>query len=142
VEIFVQPDESLENIRERFLSLFPFDLKEEKIKLYEKSALGFNKKIIKVLRVDLLKNRHINAFLNDIFTHLGEKTKQAIKLQAEKRLDNNFNFYLRFDKEMFLEKNALKLTQRGDCIYIRFKVAAFPKKEATALNIIYQLLEQ
>ncbi len=141
VEIFVQPGENLDRIKLKFLSLFPFNVKEEKIELYEKSVMGFNNKIIKVLRIDLLKNRHIKVFLTNLFNQLDGDTKNKIKNQAKKRLDQNLNFYLRFDKYNLLDKNLYKLTDQGDCFYIKIKIAAFPKNESNALIIIYDLLK-
>jgi RNA binding exosome subunit len=141
VEIFVQPGEKIDKIKQKFLSLFPFDLNEEKIDIYEKSVIGFNNKIIKVLRIDLLKKRHIKAFLDNLFNQLSEETKNKIKDQAKKRLDQNLNFYLRFDKYTLLNRDLYKLTDQGDCFYIKFKIAAFPKNESNALNIIYDLLK-
>lgn len=141
VEIFVLPGENINKIKQKFLNLFPFNLKEEKIDLYEKSVIGFNKKIIKVLRIDLLKNKHIKAFLDNLFNQLNEDIKRIIKEQAKKRLDQNLNFYLRFDKYNLLDKDLYKLTDQGDCFYIKFKIAAFPKNESNALAIIYDLLK-
>ncbi|TXT53490.1 MAG: hypothetical protein BAJALOKI1v1_2400004 [Promethearchaeota archaeon] len=141
VEIFVQPKENADQIRTKLLSLFPFDLKEEKIELYEKSVMGFNKELIKVLRVELSKNKHINAFFDNIITQLSEQTKQLIRDQARKRLDPHLNFFLRFDKQNLLTQNLYKLTEQGDCIYIKFKIAAFPKNEENALKIIYELFK-
>ncbi len=141
VEVFVKPGENLDLIKSTFIRLFPFDLKEEKITLHQKSAIGFNEQIIDTLRITLKKQRHIKAFLNNLFDKLDEDTKQQILYQSDQRLDEELYFYLRFDKHLLLEKNQFHLINEGDCFYIKFKVAAFPKKKKEALAIIDKLLK-
>lgn len=140
IEVFVLPGEEIGQIRSKLIDLFPFDLEEEEITLHQKSAIGFNEQIIKTLRVNLKKQRHIKAFLSYLIDQLSEDTKNQILYQAEKRLDNELYFYLRFDKQKLLRENQFLLINEGDCFYIKFKVAAFPKKKDKALAIINKLL--
>ncbi|MFO7797121.1 MAG: RNA-binding domain-containing protein [Promethearchaeati archaeon] len=140
IEIFVSPDEDIVTIKEKFINLFPFDFEKEEINLQEDTATGFNQKRIKIFRVNLSKNRHVKAFLLNMVKNLRNHTKEVILNQAEKRLDENFNFFLRFDKNKLLNQNIFQLTEQGDCILIRFKIAAFPKNKENALAIINELL--
>ncbi|TFF99954.1 MAG: hypothetical protein EU541_03605 [Promethearchaeota archaeon] len=139
IEVFSKPGEDLEEIRTKLIALFPFDLNEEKITLQQKSAIGFNEQIIKTLRVNLQKQRHIKTFLSHLMDQLSDKTKEIILSQAEKRLDEDLYFYLRFDKKTLLQNNRYLLINEGDCFYFKLKVAAFPKKKDEALAIINNL---
>lgn len=141
IEVFVLPYENIPEIRDKFIQLFPFDLEEEEIELEEDTAIGFNQKKIKIFRVNLSKRRHVRSFLLDMVENLEDETKDLILSQAERRLDENFNFFLRFDKNILLNENVFQLTERGDCIFIKFKIAAFPKNKENALDIIEELLK-
>lgn len=141
IEVFVLPGEDIKTIKKKFLGLFPFDLKEEEIPLEQKTAIGFNEQKIKIFRVTLSKRRYIKEFLLDLIENLAKETKKVILNQAERRLDENFNFFLRFDKNLLLNENEYRLTERGNCIFIKFKIAAFPKNKENALAIIKELLE-
>ena len=70
-----------------------------------------------------------------------EETKKIIKTQAKRRLDPNLNFYLRFDKQNLLRKDRFQLTEQGDCLYMKLKIASYPKNESNALKIVYDLFE-
>lgn len=141
IEIFVSPEENVHAIRDKFINLFPFDFEKEEINLQEDTATGFSQKKIKIFRVNLSKNRHVKTFLLNMVKNLQNDTKEIILNQAEKRLDENFNFFLRFDKNKLLNQNMFQLTEQGDCILIRFKIAAFPKNKKNALAIINDLLD-
>jgi len=141
IEVFVLPGEDIKTIKEKFLGLFPFELEEEEIPLEQKTAIGFNEQKIKIFRVTLSKRRYIKKFLLDLIENLEKETKNVILNQAERRLDENFNFFLRFDKNRLLNEKEYRLTERGNCIFIKFKIAAFPKNKENALAIIKELLE-
>ena len=142
IEIFISPDENIDSIKDKFLKLFPFDFEEEEITLQEDTASGFNQKRIKIFRVNLSKKRHVNAFLLNMVKNLQNRMRELILNQAERRLDENFNFFLRFDKTKLLNENIFQLTEQGDCILIKFKIAAFPKNKQNALDIINELLSR
>jgi len=140
IEVFALPGEDVAQIESRLIELFPFDLEEEEIPLHRKSAIGFNEQIIKTLRINLKKQRHIKAFLDHLLDQLSQETKDQILYQAEQRLDQDLYFYLRFDKRELLQHNQFLLINEGDCFYIKLKVAAFPKKKEKALAILNKLL--
>jgi len=111
IEIFVSPEENVHAIRDKFINLFPFDFEKEEINLQEDTATGFSQKKIKIFRVNLSKNRHVKTFLLNMVKNLQNDTKEIILNQAEKRLDENFNFFLRFDKNKLLNQNMFQLTE-------------------------------
>jgi len=136
ITVFVKEGEDEEKVRGRLLSLFPFDIEEEKIELKEDVATGFNDKKIKVLEVVLEKERHIEAFLENLKKEMMDEVNERILMQAESRLDDECNFFLRFSKKKLMEENDLWLTDQGNCFHIKINVAAFPKKKENALEII------
>jgi hypothetical protein len=123
------------------LSLVPFKLEEEKIKLNQQTATGFSEKKIKIFEILLEKDRHIGAFLENLISHLSKDTKELILRHAETRLDEECNFFLRFSKEKLLNENELWLTDKGNCFHIKINIAAFPKKKEAALEIIRKVFK-
>tara|TARA_B100000315_G_scaffold116861_1_gene107167 strand:+ start:4994 stop:5455 length:462 start_codon:yes stop_codon:yes gene_type:complete len=133
-------DEKL--VLDKFLQLFPFNLKDEKIELKNTNALGLNENKITIFEVALTKEKHTNLFLNNLIKNLDEEQKKFILSQLESRLDNNLDFFLRFDKNEYLKNNKLKLTDSGNCFHIEISVAAFPKKREIASGIVKEIFGQ
>ncbi|MBD3196371.1 MAG: hypothetical protein GF317_15035 [Candidatus Lokiarchaeota archaeon] len=136
LEVFTTPEKDIEEFRSKLLKLIPFDIEEEEIEIEQKTVLGFNEEKVRILRIVLLKKGHIRKFLKSFTTLLSEDTKNMIRNQAERRLDQELNFYIRFKKGLFLNEGRVELTDQGDCFFLKIKVAAFPKKRETALEII------
>ena len=123
-------------ILDKFLELFPFDLKDEKIELKKTWAEGFHEKKIIVFETILNKEKHIKRFLENLNQKLGNEEKNRIISQLDSRLDDNLDFFLRFDKEEYLKNNNLTITPSGNCFHVSMSIAAFPKKRDSALRIV------
>src|SRR3989344_684677 len=130
---FSYEHENFEIILESFLRFFPFNLEENKVSVEKKSASGFNEKKIEILEVKLIKQNLINQFLGYLLDNLEENQKKMLLQQIESRLDQNLDFFLRFDKNTWINEKKLALTDSGKCFHIRISIAAFPKKRETAL---------
>ena len=142
IKVFSYEDKDDDNlVLSKFFQLFPFDLKEEKIGLKRTEARGFNEKRILVFEVTLTKEKHTNLFLNNLIKNLDEEQKKLILSQAESRLDDNIDFFLRFDKDEYIKNNRLKLTDSGNCFHIEISVAAFPKKREIGLEIVKNIFD-
>ena len=123
-------------ILDKFLQLFPFNIKDERIELKKINALGINERKIAIFEVILEKEKHTSKFLENLKENLDEDQKKLIISQLESRLDVNLDFFLRFDKNEYLKNNKLKITDSGNCFHIEISVAAFPKKREIGLGII------
>ncbi len=123
-------------VLDKFLQLFPFNLKDEKIELKKTEAEGLNDMKITILEVTLAKEKHTSKFLENLMEILDEEQKKLILSQLESRLDNNLDFFLRFDKNEYLKNNKLQLTDSGNCFHIEISIAAFPKKRELGLDIV------
>lgn len=141
ITVFVKEGEDESGIRKKLLELLPFDISSEKIELKRETARGFNEKLIIILGILLEKDRHIDSFLENLIKNLSSETKELILKQAESRMDNSCNFFLRFDKEKLLKENELYLTDAGSCFHIKINVAAYPNKKEVALEIIRKLFK-
>jgi len=123
-------------ILNKFLQLFPFKLEDEKIDLKKTVAFGFHDKKITIIEAILKKEKHIKKFLENLVEKIDEEQKKLISEQLESRLDNNLDFFLRFDKDEYVKNDKLILIDSGNCFHIEMSVAAFPKKREIAVNII------
>jgi len=143
ISVFVKLDEAedIESIKQKLLELFPFNLAEEKIILREETTKGFNERRIKILKVELLKESHTNKFFESLSSKITRDDKSAILRQKESRLDQELYFYLRFDKQKWIQKNELELTDSGDCFHIKLALAAFPRKREVALELIEKIFK-
>ena len=138
ISVFIHEEEDREAVYNKLLSLVPFNLKEEKIKLNEDTATGFNNKKIKTYEIVLEKDRHINGFLEKLKESLSQEQKELLIKQAESRLDNERNFFIRLDKEKLLN-NEFWVTDSGNCLHIMISIAAFPAKREKALEVLNEL---
>ena len=136
---FSHEDENSKSISGAFLRFFPFDLGSNKISLKKIYAAGFNNKKIEILEITLIKNNLINDFLKNLLGNLEENQKNQILQQIESRLDKNMDFFIRFDKESWMNDKKLILTDSGKCFHLKISIAAFPKKREIALNMIEDL---
>ena len=143
ISVFVKLDEAedIESIKQKLLELFPFNLAEEKIILREETTKGLNERRIKILKVELLKESHTNKFFESLSSKITRDDKSAILRQKESRLDQELYFYLRFDKQKWIQKNELELTDSGDCFHIKLALAAFPRKREVALELIEKIFK-
>ena len=127
-------------VLDNFLQLFPFDLKEEKIKLDKTNATGFGENRITIFEVALEREKHTSQFIGNLIKNLNDEQKKLILEQLDSRLDNELNFFLRFDKDEYLKNNKFALTDSGNCFHIMISVAAFPRKREVALGVIRSIL--
>jgi len=129
-------------ILDKFLELFPFDFKDEKIELKKTEAEGFHEKKITGFETILNKEKHIKRFLENLNQKLGNGEKNRIISQLDSRLDDNLDFFLRFDKEEYLKNNKLNLTDSGNCFHVSMSIAAFPKKREIGLKIVRDVFDR
>ena len=139
LSVFSYEPENSEAILASFLRFFPFKPEDNQVALNKTVATGFNERKIVIFEAALTKNSPINSFLRKLMDNLDENQKNEILSQAESRLDKNLDFFLRFDKESWINGKRLILTDSGRCFHIKISIAAFPKKREIALNIIKDL---
>lgn len=139
LSVFSYEHENAGYILDAFLRFFPFNLDENKVVLKKTSAAGFNEKKIGIFEVTLTKDNLINQFLRNLLSNLDEEQKNQILRQFESRLDKNLDFFLRFDKDAWLNEKKLILTDSGKCFHLKISIASFPSKREIALKVVEDL---
>mgnify|MGYP001604182313 CR=1 FL=1 len=142
LNVFSHENENSQSILDAFLMFFPFNIEDNKVAFKKTNADGFNKSKIEVFEAALTNNVLINQFLKNLLNNLDENQKNKIIQQLESRLDKNLDFFLRFDKDSWINEKKLILTDSGKCFHLRISVAAFPKKREIALNLIKDLFSE
>ena len=128
-----------EVIKEKLLSLIPFDLEKEKLKLEQDSAEGLEGKRIRIFSIKLQKQRHTNQFLENLKEKLTKEQKELLLRQIETRLENELNFFIRLDKNKLINNSEFFITEKGNCFHIKISIAAFPAKREKALEVVKQI---
>ncbi len=141
VSVFIKPEDEATTIKQAFLSFFPFDLEKEKIKLIEKSATGFQERKIVILEVTLAKERHIKPTFEALLNRLTKEQKELLIKQKESRLDEDLEFFIRFDKTKLIKENKYLITDSGNCFHLKLSIASFPAKREIALAIIDKIFK-
>ena len=139
INVFIKEGEDEEKVKQKLLSLIPFSIEESPIS--KNSATGFNESKITIYEILLEKDRHIKEFLDNLIAKLDDEIKERILQQAESRLDEEGNFFLRFKKDKYMDENKLYLTDQGNCFHIKINIAAFPKKREIELGIIRNIFK-
>jgi RNA binding exosome subunit len=136
---FAKPEEDAEAIKQGIIALVPFNLEEAKIKLDIQNAESFEERIIKIFTIILTKESHTNDFLQFLLDNLSDEQKKLLLAQAESRLDKEFDFFMRIEKDKWVRDRKIILTDSGHCFHIKLSLATFPKKRETALALINKL---
>ncbi len=140
INVFVKENENEEEIRQKLLSLLPFSPEDEKIRIERTTATGFNEAKIIILEIELEKDKHLNNFIFFIAEKLSKDQKALIRRQAELRIDAEFNFFIRLDKEKLLE-DKYWITDSGNCFHIKINIACFPRKREKAIKLIEEIFK-
>lgn len=138
ISVFAKEDENIGAIRQGLLDLLGTDIKEEKIRLHEFTAKGFNESKIKVIEARLENRRPVKSFLDHLIGLLSEEQGSMLIRQADSRLDENLHFFIRIDKEKWLERKTC-ITDSGNCYHIKMSIASYPKSRKTALKAVIDM---
>ncbi|MCF7862032.1 hypothetical protein K9M79_07370 [Candidatus Woesearchaeota archaeon] len=137
LRLFIKPEEDEDKLQQALFQLMDFDITKEKIN--EMTAKGFNERNIKIFEVQLSKKKNVRSFLRCLLLKLDDSEKEKLMSQAESRLDEANNFFLRLDKDALL-KGRYVITDCGECFHIRLDIVTFPKNRDKALQEIRELL--
>ena len=142
ISVFVREgEEDPVPVESALLSLLPFDdLEKEKLEVQRIIAKGAKENRIFIFEVFLEKSRHVRQFMDFIKEKLSAEQRALLLEQADSRLDDGMNFFIRFDKDKLVEKRLLWITECGNCFHIRITVAAFPAKKDVGLGIVKEWL--
>jgi RNA binding exosome subunit len=142
IRVFSYESEDEDAVKKGLLNFIPLDIEKEKIDIERTVAKGDEgEEDIAILQLMLVKEKHTNTFLKFIGENLSQKDKETILRQAETRLDEELNFFIRLNKEKIVKEQKYELTTDGECYHIRMNIAAFPHKREKALETIREIFK-
>lgn len=141
LQVFAAPEENAEAVKQGLLALIPFSLEDARIQVQDKKATGFNERTLHIYTIELQRESDTNQFLGWLMGKLGPEQKDQLWRQRESRLDEELKFYIRLDKDAWLEKR-LVITDFGNCYHLTFNIAAYPATREKAMRIIETILKQ
>jgi len=145
LRVFAKEEEDVDAVQDALVSFFPFNLEDEKIELKRHTALGFKDKKIRILEVCLKKKRHLKLFLSSLLEKLAAEQKELLVRQKESRLDEELDFFIRFDKSRLVGKKSegkgYFITDSGNCFHLTLSIAVFPAKREAALALIDEIFK-
>ncbi len=94
---------------------------------------GYYNNPILILHDKISKKKDIKDFIQ-ILKNLNPSDKDKLIKDLEKKMDDRANLFLRFDKQKAYQ-GELKLTEHGDSIHVKIKIAAYPAKKENAIKL-------
>ena len=138
--VFVKDGEDETAIREKLCALVPLDLAQEKLAVKRERATSAEHLPIIILSLTLEKEKHCAKFVAWLQQTLTATQKQLLIDQAPTRLDQTLNFFIRFDKQRWLDRE-LQITDSGKCFHCKMGLAAYPAKWERGLQMVRELLQ-
>ena len=140
LSVFAKEYEDAGKVEEALRALVPFDFENEKIKVLVQKAEGFDS-TIKIVTIQLTKVSHTNAVLEFLMEKLSSDQKALLKEQTESRVDEELDYFIRFEKSAWVDERTLELTDTGNCIHCKFALAVYPKKRELAIALVHRILD-
>lgn len=143
LSVFAKPGEGedLAAVKKALIEFCPLNLETEKITVKEEIAKGFNEQPIRIITITLTKQSHTNAFLKWLLEKLTHEQKALLLSQKESRLDQEFNFFIRFDKDKWLSERELFITDSGRCFHLKMNLAVYPARRPDALLLVEKIFK-
>jgi hypothetical protein len=135
--VFCKAEDDIDSIESALLTIIPFNVEDEKLKLKKTLASGVLESKITILELTLEKERHTNKFLDTFTDDLSHDQKKTL-LEQENRLDDDCHFFIRLDKQALID-GKIVVTDSGNCFHIKMSIAAFPKKKESARKIVQSI---
>lgn len=128
---FVYGTENEEKVRKAIRTLFPNS------KLQKESIKGYYKNPVLILHGKIDKSGEIKDFIQKI-KNLKQSDRHKILDDLERKTDDKGNLFLRLHKQRAY-LGELKLTEHGDSIHLKIKMAAYPAKKKPAIKLAREL---
>ncbi|MFT4304265.1 MAG: RNA-binding domain-containing protein [Candidatus Woesearchaeota archaeon] len=142
VSVFIKEEEDYNLIKDKYLELFPFDLKKARVLFFVQSASTFNERQIKILEVRIEKEKFLNEFMNNILLKISKNDIKMMLDQIDTRVDENGDFFFRISKEKVIQnKPEYIIVDDGNCYHFKCHVAAYPQNKQNAINVVTNFLD-
>ncbi len=118
------------------------DFAKEKIHIIHDPFIDASEVKRYVCSMSVERGRFVRLLVKTLFGSLSAEQKKMLHDQIQSRVDDECQFFLRFEKDAFLRDKKLVLTDGGRCFHITLTVASFPRKKAVACATVEKYLKQ
>lgn len=102
------------------------------------SATGHFGNPIHIMTAKIEKKGDCNRFVNFFNANVTDEDRQALRSRMPEYLDDDLNFYMRFDKQEAYA-GRLRLTDSDNAVFFRVKIETYPKSWEKAGMIVEEL---
>jgi RNA binding exosome subunit len=134
ITVFAHATEDEEKVRGVLRALLPKDMEIER-----RGAKGHHGNPILIFSARIRRRSDLRRFWREFMGGLGAGEKQKLSSAAMDRLGEDCCLYLRFDKQL-ASGGELMLTDSGDALHVRLKVAAYPAKQEIAAELVREFV--
>ncbi len=136
--LITKSKEEIDLFKRFFLEIF--DEKEQKIiEQKQDSFIDSQEETTFIQTLLFEKKRHLAKIIPHVFSFMSKMQLQEILEQLDSRIDEDCFFFLRFTKQILLQK-TVELTQSGDCVHCQFLVGSYPAKKESAVSAVESFL--
>jgi len=143
LRVILKEEGEVENMLAFFREILPVDHKKCRIDVLHEKTRGFDDVTLHILSMKLHRRRMMELLLTTLFSRLSEGDRKKIASSSRSMMDEFGAFFLRLDRAALLhnEKKFI-LTDGGDCVHFRIKLAAFPRNEKNLSESLKEVLER
>lgn len=134
VSAFVHATEEESRVLRGLKVLLPED-----VEVGRRRAKGHHGNPISILSATIRKRGLLREFQRRLIAGLRAGEKEKLIETAVERVGEDCRLYLRFDKQLAY-RGELVLTEGGDAIHIRLKIAAYPAKREVAVRLLEEFI--
>ncbi|NLI61891.1 MAG: exosome subunit [Methanosarcinaceae archaeon] len=102
------------------------------------SANGHFGNPISLISAKIENKGNSSRFVNFFNENISDEDRQILRSEMPDRLDDDLNFYMRFDKQEAFA-GRLKLTDGDDAVFVKIKIETYPKSWENAGLIVEEL---
>ena len=93
---------------------------------------------ISITTAEISKKNECMRFVDFFNRHISDDDRELLRSQMPERLDDDLNFYMRFDKQAALA-GKLVFTESADAVFVRVKIETYPRSWEKAGAIVEEL---
>ncbi len=134
VSAFVHATEEESKVLDGLKVLLPED-----VEVRRRRTKGHHGNPISVLSAMIRKRGLLREFQRRLMAGLCAGEKEKLVEVAVERVGEDCRLYLRFDKQLAY-RGGLVLTEGGDAIHVRLKVAVYPAKREVAIKVLKEFI--
>ncbi len=138
---FIQATEDEDKVLEAIGTFIPEDIDDEDVHFEVLETEGFFGNPIKVVNVEIKRNKAVRAFLRHFKELLDEKARRYILENLDEKVDEEGTLYVRFNKQKAY-LGEVEVDEGGDTIQVKIKVKAFPMRKEAVVKAVREWLEE